>query len=213
MDRAVFDQLPIMGILRGVKAEIIAPLTESMIQEGLRTVEITMNTPGAPDLIREMVRRAEGHLTVGAGTVLTLDERQAALEAGAQFIVMPTFIPSIVRACVRDKIPVFPGALTPQEIFNAWQGGATMVKVFPVKFFGPDYMAEIKGPFQDIPLLACGGITPENIGDFFTKGASAVAFGSGIFRPEWLSRSQLPVMAKALRTLISSYKKNRQPSA
>ena len=101
---------------------------------------------------------------------------EEALGAGATFIVMPVLVEDVVSRCVRNKIPVFPGALTPQEIYNAWNAGATMVKVFPSGSFSSAYFKEIKGPFNGIKLLACCGITPDNIKDYFVCGASAVAF-------------------------------------
>ena len=150
-----------MGILRGAEVDIIDPIVETVISSGLHTIKITLNTPGAPDLIRRMVKVAQNRLTIGAGTVLTMDDLHSALDAGATFIVLPTLVHDVVGYCTENKIPVFPGAFTPQEIYNAWRAGATMVKVFPAKFFGPTYFKEIKGPFQDIKLLACGGVNLE----------------------------------------------------
>ncbi|MBF0254848.1 MAG: bifunctional 4-hydroxy-2-oxoglutarate aldolase/2-dehydro-3-deoxy-phosphogluconate aldolase, partial [Candidatus Omnitrophica bacterium] len=150
MKFADFRRLPLLGIIRGLRAEAVDPLTDQMIASGLKTVEITMNTPGAPDLIRRMVRRARGKLTVGAGTVLDTASLQSALKAGATFIVSPVLVPKVAAYCMRRDIPVFPGALTPQEIYQAWEAGASMVKVFPVRFFGPEYLREVKGPLEKI---------------------------------------------------------------
>ncbi|MFA5261662.1 MAG: bifunctional 4-hydroxy-2-oxoglutarate aldolase/2-dehydro-3-deoxy-phosphogluconate aldolase, partial [Candidatus Omnitrophota bacterium] len=107
--------------------------------------------------------------------------------------------------CVGHNIPFFPGALTPLEIYQAWQAGAAMVKVFPAKFFGPAYFKEIKGPFADIALLACGGVTPETLPSYFTNGASAVAFGGSIFRREWLNPGGLPHIEQDVKLLIQAY--------
>ena len=202
MDIQEFEQLPIMGILRGIGTQIIEPLTETLVSSGLKTVEITMNTPSATELIRQMVKSAQKRLTIGAGTVLTMSDLRSALNAGATFIVLPTLIPDVIRHCAKNAIPVFPGALSPQEIYNAWNEGATMVKVFPAKFFGPAYLKEIKVPFQNIKLLACGGVTPENIQSFFSCGASAVAFGASIFKKEWLDTREFSDIEEGIKTLI-----------
>ncbi|MEE8373936.1 MAG: bifunctional 4-hydroxy-2-oxoglutarate aldolase/2-dehydro-3-deoxy-phosphogluconate aldolase [Dehalococcoidia bacterium] len=206
MDVAQFRQLPIIGILRGVEADVIEPLVETVVSSGLRTIEITMNTSGAPGLIRRMVEAARDRLTVGAGTVLTLDDLHSALDAGATFIVLPTLVPDVVDYCVENEIPVFPGALTPQEIHNAWRAGATMVKVFPAKFFGPAYFKEIKGPFQDVELLACGGVTPDSIRPFFSCGASAVAFGGSVFQPDWLAARDYARIGESIEELIAGFR-------
>ncbi|MBI5676356.1 MAG: bifunctional 4-hydroxy-2-oxoglutarate aldolase/2-dehydro-3-deoxy-phosphogluconate aldolase [Nitrospirae bacterium] len=209
MDVNRFKELPILGILRGITSESVKPLTEAVVSSGLKTIEITMNTSDAPVLIRQMSVAAGDRLTIGAGTVLSLKDLHSALDAGATFIVMPVLVPDVMKYCVTNSIPVFPGALTPQEIYNAWNAGATMVKVFPAKFFGPSYMKEIKGPFQDIKLLACGGITPETIGQFFSSGADAVAFGGGIFSKERLSAGKFSLVEESIKALISGFKKAR----
>jgi len=205
MDVDRFNELPILGILRGIRADAIEPLTETIVSSGLKTVEITMNTDDAPSLIGKMAGAADNRLTIGAGTVLSMDDLRSALDAGATFIVLPVMIPDIVEYCANHSIPVFPGAFTPQEIYNAWSAGATMVKVFPAKFFGPEYFKEIRGPFGDVKLLACGGITADSIGSFFSSGASAVAFGGSIFKKEWLDARKFTLIEDAIRELISRY--------
>ena len=207
MDVSRFKKFPILGILRGIDADVIEPLTETVISAGLETIEITMNTHGAPKLIQKIVKAAQKRLVIGAGTVLTIDDLKEALDAGATFIVLPTLISEVVEYCMKNSIPVFPGALTPQEIYNAWSMKPTMVKVFPAKFFGPPYFKEIKGPFHDVELLACGGVTVDNVGDFFSYGASAVAFGGSIFKREWLLSGKFSCIEKVIRSLIKGYMK------
>ncbi|MFH1868206.1 MAG: bifunctional 4-hydroxy-2-oxoglutarate aldolase/2-dehydro-3-deoxy-phosphogluconate aldolase [Candidatus Omnitrophota bacterium] len=204
MDINQFKKLPIMGILRGIKTDVIEPLVECVVSSGLKTIEITMNTDGASELIRKTKDASGGRLMIGAGTVLTMDDLNQALDAGAGFIVMPTLINNIVEECARRSVPVFPGALTPQEIYNAQRAGATMVKVFPAKFFGPGYIREIKGPFKEIELLACGGVNPDNIGEFFSCGASAVAFGGSVFKKEWLEAGEFSKIEERVKALIAN---------
>jgi len=198
-----FKKQPLMGILRGVKLEQIEPLVEAIISSGLKTVEITMNTEGAPLLIRKAKKVSRKRLTLGAGTVLDMHSLKSALDSGATYIVMPVLIKDVLKYCVKNKIPVFPGALTPQEIYQAWKEGATMVKVFPAKFFGPEYFREIKGPFQDIELLACAGVTPENLRAYFVCGASAAAFGASVFKKEWLQKKDYASITRAIKSYIA----------
>ena len=205
MDLDKFRELPLMGILRGVTADFIEPVIETAISSGLQTIEITMNTPGAPDLIRRAVKAAQGRLMIGAGTVVTFEHLKLALDAGARFIVSPTLVYDVVEYCRDNEIPVFPGAFTPQEIYNAWVAGATMVKIFPAQFMGPGYIKEIKGPFNSIDMLACGGITPENIRSYFDCGASAVAFGGSVFHEEWLETRDFDSIGRSIKALISAY--------
>lgn len=201
MQTAKFKKKPIIGILRGIESDIIEPLTDTVISAGLEAIEITMNTRGASGLINKMVRCAKGHIAVGAGTVLGMDQLKSALDAGATFIVTPVLIENVVKYCIKNKIAVFPGAFSPQEIYKAWNAGATMVKVFPSNFLGPAYFKEIKGPFDDIKLLACGGVTPENIKDYFANGAGAIAFGASVFKKEWLAKKDFV----SIGTLVKRY--------
>lgn len=204
LDLKLFRKKPLLGILRGIKASQLKPVFEAILAGGLQAVEITMNTNGAPELIRNASRQFGQRLMLGAGTVLTMKDLQTALRAGATFIVSPVVVPSVIRYCAKRKIPVFPGALTPQEIYRAWQEGATMVKVFPSGCFGPDYFKEIKGPFNPIELLACGGVTPKNIPSYFKNGASAVAIGGSVFRKDWIAAKRFPLIRHKIQAYLKA---------
>ena len=166
-----------------------------------------MNTTGAPAMIRKAVALSKKRLTIGAGTVLDMKSLKSALDAGATFIVMPVLVKDVMKYCVKHRIPVFPGALTPQEIHAAWDSGATMVKVFPSNFFGPEYFREIKGPFNDVKLLACGGVKPQNMRSFFAHGADAVSFGASVFKKEWLLRKDFKKIGRSIKEYVDEFKK------
>ena len=202
MNLSEFKAQPIMGILRDIDEDSIEPLINTVIASGLKTIEIAMNTPNAANIIRKCVDTAKGKLTIGAGTVLTVDNLKIALDSGASFIVSPTVVDKVVDFCVKDSIPVFPGALTPQEIYNAHIKGASMVKVFPANRFGPDYFKEVRGPFKGISLLACGGIRPDTIKSYFDAGASAVAFGGSIFNRDLIKNGNFNRIKKSIEDLI-----------
>lgn len=205
MDVGRFKKKPVMGIVRGVELEQIESLIESVVQAGLETLEITMNTVGAAQLIQKAKKIAQNRLMLGAGTVLNEDSLKQALDSGATFIVMPVLIKEVIEHCVKNKIPVFPGALTPQEIYRAWEEGATMVKVFPARVFGPEYFREVKGPLDEIELMAVAGVTPENLREYFACGASAIAFGASVFRKEWLQKKEYPRIASAIKAYLESF--------
>jgi 2-dehydro-3-deoxyphosphogluconate aldolase/(4S)-4-hydroxy-2-oxoglutarate aldolase len=206
MDIEKFKLLPILGILRGIGIESVEPLVEASISAGLRTIEITMNTRGAATLIEKAVAIGGKRITVGAGTVLSVKSLEIAMDAGATFIVTPVLVEDVMKHCVKNKIPVFPGALTPKEIYDAWNAGATMVKVFPAGAFGPEYFKEIKGPFNDIELLACGGVTPSNMKEYFSSGASAVSFGAGVFKKEWILDKNFKNIEEAIKKYVTAYR-------
>ena len=202
MDVAQFKKMPVMGIVRGVELGQIEPLIETVISSGLKTLEITMNTEGAEQIIRKAKQISKKRLVLGAGTVLDMESLKQALYAGATFIVMPVLVKDVLAHCLKNKIPAFPGALTPQEIYTAWKEGATMVKVFPAKFFGPEYLREIKGPFNDIELLAVAGVTAQNMREYFSCGASAIAFGASVFKKEWLKNNDFSSISSAIKAYL-----------
>lgn len=204
MDLVRFRKKPILGILRGISGESLEPLLDAIVSGGLETIEFAMNTKGAPGLIQKAVRRYSKKLMIGAGTVLNMQDLRIALDAGATFIVSPVVVLPVVRYCAKHKIPVFPGALIPSDIYQAWQAGATMVKVFPASCFGPDYFRELKGPFPQIELLACAGVTPENIKAYFKNGASAIAVGSSVFRKEWISAKKFHLIRRRIQVYMNT---------
>lgn len=202
MDVLEFKKLPILGILRLRADGPIEDIVEATVSSGLKAIEITMNSENAAGLIARAARASKARLMIGAGTVLTTDLLKESLDAGATFTVLPTLVEDVVRYCVKNVIPVFPGAFSPQEVLNAWNSGATMVKVFPSSLLGPGYIRELKGPFDKIELMACGGITSENIKAYFKSGASAVAFGAGVFKSEWIDRRDFASITGSIRDLI-----------
>jgi 2-dehydro-3-deoxyphosphogluconate aldolase/(4S)-4-hydroxy-2-oxoglutarate aldolase len=162
MNLVEFRRLPLLAILRGGDVAIVGPLIDTLVDAGLTTLEIAMNTPDAAAMIERAVEAASGRLTVGAGTVTTQARLNDALAAGASFMVMPTLVTPVVEACVRREVPVFPGALTPQEIHTAWSAGATMVKVFPAKVACPQTTwprTSTPEPRRSLSAAACSNLS------------------------------------------------------
>ncbi|MFI5193401.1 MAG: bifunctional 4-hydroxy-2-oxoglutarate aldolase/2-dehydro-3-deoxy-phosphogluconate aldolase [Chitinophagales bacterium] len=175
---AEFLKVPVIGIARNIPLEAIIQILPLYQSSGLTSIEITMNSDGAEDIIRYAALRYKDHLNIGAGTVCSLDDLDRALLAGAQFIVTPVMEEDIIRRCKEIGIPVFPGAFTPSEIYSAWKSGADMVKVFPASMLGPQYIRELRGPLNQVKLMPTGGINSDNATAFLRAGASAVAMGS-----------------------------------
>ncbi len=194
-----------MGILRGITEEMIEPIAQIATNCGLEALEVTMNTPNAAELIRTMVKVSNGHFKVGAGTVLSLSQLDSALSAGASFIVSPVVDKVIIRNCTDSDVPVFPGALSPTEVWQAWDSGATMVKLFPANIFGPKYIKELRGPFDTIKILVCGGVSTENISSYVSHGADAFAFGGSIFDLKKLQDEDFGSIQNNLSQLIHAY--------
>lgn len=173
-----FAQMPLIGILRRLDPAKAQPAVHALVDGGLVAAEITMDSPGACDQIELAIAAGGGRICVGAGTVTNWEELDRAHAAGAAFIVTPAVVPEVIAECVRRRLPVFPGALTPSEVLHAHRLGATMVKLFPAHRLGPGYVRDLRGPFPLIPLLATGGITPEVIPEYVAAGVSGFGLGS-----------------------------------
>lgn len=206
-DFAVFKKEPALGIVRGVSKNALTGVMDAAVSAGLKFVEITINTAGAFELMGEVSKKYSESLCVGAGTVLSRQDAETACSAGAKFIVSPTLNEEVAVYCREKPLPYFPGAYTPTEIEKAWNSGAVMVKVFPASRLGPSYFKEIKGPFNHIPLMAVGGVKPDNIEDFFRAGASAIAIGASVFSPDRMENNQFDDIRKDLREILLAVRK------
>jgi 2-dehydro-3-deoxyphosphogluconate aldolase/(4S)-4-hydroxy-2-oxoglutarate aldolase len=137
--------------------------------------------------------------------VRSLEDLEKAISVGAQFIVTPITSVEVIEECVRNHVPVIPGALTPTEIQLAYELGASFVKVFPVNAMGgPSYIKDLRGPFKDIPLMACGGVNESNASEYRAAGANLLAFGASIFDPEQMRSHQWEAIEKKLKAFLSS---------
>ncbi|HEY3377568.1 MAG TPA: bifunctional 4-hydroxy-2-oxoglutarate aldolase/2-dehydro-3-deoxy-phosphogluconate aldolase [Armatimonadota bacterium] len=204
-DWEAFRAVPIVGILRHFSAATVCELALAAAQGGLTTLEITMNTPDAPAVIRQ-ARAVAGHLlNIGAGTVCTLDDFTHARQAGAEFIVTPVLVPEVIQACRAEGVPIFPGAFTPTEIYQAWALGAAMVKVFPAQQLGPAYIRDLKGPLPQIPLLPTGGVTLDTLADFVRAGAEGFGIGSPLFDPAYCAAGDWEAITARTRQFVATY--------
>lgn len=174
-------EIPVIGILRGIRADLFGPLMDAAFGAGLQAIEVTMNTPHACEIVAGQVSRVPKGKYLGMGTIRNLEEAREAVDSGAMFLVAPNTDSAVIDFARRRDIPIVAGAFTPTEVYKAWHDGADMIKVFPCGRMGPDYIRELLGPFDQIPLVAVGGVTRENAGQYLAAGARAVGVGSSLF--------------------------------
>ncbi len=161
------EQERVVAILRKV------PDVEATVEQlALPVIEVTLDSPTALHAIRAL--RGRGDVVVLAGTVRTAEEARAAIDAGAEAIVGPAFVPEVGEVCGERDVAWIPGALTPTELEAAWRGGAALVKLFPGRLGGPQYVRDVLAPLADLRLIVTGGIDATNAVDFLRAGAVAV---------------------------------------
>ncbi|WP_411109257.1 bifunctional 4-hydroxy-2-oxoglutarate aldolase/2-dehydro-3-deoxy-phosphogluconate aldolase [Streptomyces sp. c-19] len=175
---AALAAAPVIAILRATSATRLAEVTDTLLASGVRAAEFTLTTPGVLDALREYAADAPPGLALGAGTVTTPAEAQAAVEAGATYLITPTTSVEVIKEAVRLGVPVLPGAYTPTEILAAWRAGATMVKLFPAATGGPEYLRAVRAPLPDVPLVPTGGIGAADAPAYLAAGATALGIGS-----------------------------------
>ncbi|OGX86642.1 2-dehydro-3-deoxyphosphogluconate aldolase [Hymenobacter lapidarius] len=166
----------LVAIVRGAHPPDLVKMAQALHAGGVRTMEITLNSPGALASIAELAGAMAGNMLVGAGTVLDAETARAALLAGAQFIISPTLDKKTIRMTKRYGAASIPGAFTATEILKAYEHGGDIIKVFPASV-GATYFKDIAGPLPFIPLMPTGGVSLDNVRDF--QKAGAVAFGLG----------------------------------
>ena len=168
----------VLAVLRAPSAEQAVLAVDALVAGGVTGVEITFSTPDATEAIAEVARRHGDAIYLGAGTVLTSEQAQQAVAAGATFLVSPGTDEPIVSAMRATGAAVFTGALTPSEVMAALRLDVHAVKIFPASLGGPAYLKSLRGPFPDVAFMPTGGVNAGNIKDWLAAGAVAVGAGS-----------------------------------
>ncbi len=179
--KAIERQLEEFGVVPVVVLEDVKdalPLADALVKGGLPCAEVTFRTEAAGDSIRQMMERYPDML-VGAGTVLTTDQADRAIDAGAKFIVSPGFDPEIVDYCLKGDIPVFPGCVTPSEVAQAVKRGLRVVKFFPAEQFGGvSTIKALAAPYTTVRFMPTGGVNAKNLKDYLECGKVVCCGGS-----------------------------------
>ena len=194
----------VVAIIRLSGEASLVDVAEALVEGGLRALEFTMTTPGALDAIAACRDRFGEDVLVGAGTVVDVDDTHRALDAGAQFIVAPDFNADVVAGTRRAGALAMPGAFTPTEIVTASHAGASIVKVFPVRSLGPQYIKDILAPLPSLLLMPTGGVSEENAATYLRAGAVAVGVGGNLVARDAVERRDWRVLTERARSLVGS---------
>jgi 2-dehydro-3-deoxyphosphogluconate aldolase / (4S)-4-hydroxy-2-oxoglutarate aldolase len=191
----------VVAILRAEDASRAEAVVEVLLANGIRSVELTLTTKGALEVVERLAAALPAGTDLGMGTVLTAEDVDRAVDAGARFVVSPSVVPAVVEAAVRHGIASYPGALTPTEIHTAWAAGASAVKLFPGGALGPDYLKAVRAPLPDIPLVPTGGIAVEAVGAWLDAGAVAVGLGGPLIGDAMAPGGDLDGLAERARAV------------
>ncbi len=199
-----------VAVVRAPSSEQLVDVARALQKGGITAIEITMTTPNAIDVIREVSRELGEDVVTGVGSALDAETARAAILAGAEFVVAPVLDPETITMAHRyDKVCV-PGAYTPTEILAAWSAGADVVKVFPASIGGPKAFKAIKGPLPQVKLSPTGGVNLQTAGDFIRAGAEFLGVGSALVAKDALARGDMDWITETARKFVEEVRKARE---
>lgn len=203
------NELGLLAVLRGPSPDLTIDMVDALVANGVLGIEITYTTPNAPELVATLDRKYGDEILLGMGTLTEMDHVAQAQEAGARFIVSPHCEPPLATLMVASGLVTMIGALTPSEVMQAHKLGADVVKIFPGSLGGPSYLKGLRGPFPHISMMPTGGVSVENVGDWFAAGAVAVGAGSDLCPPAWAKAGRFDEIGARAREFVAAVERAR----
>jgi 2-dehydro-3-deoxyphosphogalactonate aldolase len=206
MTQTIEGRLPLVAILRGLEPERAARVGEALVEAGFDIIEVPLNSPEPLVSIAALVEALGHRALIGAGTVLAEAEVDALAAIGAQLVVSPNCNPAVIRRTVEHGMASLPGVLTPTEMFAAIDAGASGLKIFPAEMVGPAGVKAVRAVLpRQVPVLAVGGISAANMGDYLAAGAAGFGIGGALFMPG----KPLAAIAADARAIVAAFKAAR----
>jgi 2-dehydro-3-deoxyphosphogluconate aldolase/(4S)-4-hydroxy-2-oxoglutarate aldolase len=206
---AKIKELGLVAVIRGPSPELTVKMVDALIAGGVLGIEITYSTPNAEAVVTEVAKKYGDQIVLGMGTVLEPAQAQSAKAAGAQFLVSPICDIDLVKAMAATGLLVMAGALTPTEVVQAYRAGSDVVKIFPGSVAGPSYIKALRGPLPHIPYMPTGGVSAENVAEWFAAGVVAVGAGSELCPPALAKEGKFDEIAKKAAAFVDVVKKSR----
>lgn len=197
-------QSKIVAIFRKVSYDDAMSIAEAIVAAGVRTIEVTMDGADASKIIRSLKNTLNKDVLVGAGTVMSREQGENALSAGADVLFSPHLDTQLVEHFLNLGITLIPGVTTPTEMVTASRAGASILKLFPAASLGPAYLKDVLGPLAGTSFIPTGGITNENAPLFLKSGALAVGMGSSLVPKDEVAKGNWAAIQERVRALLGS---------
>jgi 2-dehydro-3-deoxyphosphogluconate aldolase/(4S)-4-hydroxy-2-oxoglutarate aldolase len=202
-------ELGLLAVIRGPSAELTVKMVEALIAGGVLGIEITYSTPNAEQVVRTLSKMFGSHIVLGMGTLTKPEQTLSAKEAGANYLVSPVCEPGLVKSMVDSGLLTMAGALTPTEVLQAYNLGSDVVKIFPGSLGGPAYVKALKGPFPYIPMMPTGGVSANNVAEWFATGVVAVGAGSELCPPQLAKEGKFDEITRRAAEFVQVVKSAR----
>jgi 2-dehydro-3-deoxyphosphogluconate aldolase/(4S)-4-hydroxy-2-oxoglutarate aldolase len=203
-DFTAIERTRIVAIVRLADYARALEVARALIAGGIPVIEFTLTGRGAVEAIARTRAELGASALIGAGTVLKTSEVEAVAAAGAQFVVTPVLSQPVIAACHSHQVPIICGALTPTEIQTAYEAGAEMIKVFPARLVGPQYLRDILAPLPHLRLVPTGGISVRNAADYLKAGAVAVGMGGNLVSEQAVAASDWERITQQARECVNA---------
>jgi len=199
----------LVAVIRRPKKSQINYIAEALVEGGTGALEITLDTPGALDMIHELKEKFQDKVLVGAGTVLDAISAKSAIDAGSDFIFCPSFDIETVQITNRYGRISIPGVMTPTEMVQAYSAGADLLKVFPGAALGENYIKDLQGPLGHIPMMPTGGVSVDNVETFIKNGAVAVGAGGSLVDGKAIAEERYEVITEISKEFVKRIQRAR----
>lgn len=199
-------KMPVVAVVRGNTYQEAVKSSISCVDGGMLGIEVTFTVDLAELAIRELSEKYKDRtdVVIGAGTVLDVSTARIAILAGAKFIVSPAFDIETAKLCNLYQIPYMPGCMTITEVTQALSYGADIIKLFPGSAFGPSYVKAIKAPLPQANIMPTGGVSLDNMTDWFSAGVVAVGVGGSLLSPA--EKGDFIAVTKNAKEYVDKYK-------
>lgn len=202
-------ELGIIAVIRGPSPELTIKMVEALVAGGVLGIEITYSTPNAEEVVRTLANHLGDGILLGMGTLTKPEQALSAKEVGANFLVSPICEPNLIKAMVATGLMTMAGALTPTEVFQAYNLGVDVIKIFPGSLGGPAFIKALKGPFPYIPMMPTGGVSATNVAEWFATGVVAVGAGSELCPPQLAKDGKFDEISKRAAEFVQIVKSAR----
>ena len=201
----------VTAVLRGIPEEKMVDVATAIHEGGVTALELTADAKRCSDMIAAVDKElGDTDAVIGAGTVMDAAAARNVIEAGAEFVLAPNLNEDVIDVCNREGVVCIPGVMTPTEAAQAMEAGADILKMFPASTVGPGHIGALQGPLGDVPIMPTGGVSTDNVADYFDAGAVAVGAGSALVDYEAIEDDDMDQVRESAAAFVEAVEAARE---